>query len=51
MILVFLDEFFAAVCRTTVDDNPFEVAPGLADDGVDGALETVAVVVVDGDDG
>ena len=46
MILIFFDEFSASIGTATINNYPLEVTPRLADDGVDGALQPLSVVVV-----
>lgn len=48
---ILFNEFFAAIRGTSINDNPFEIASGLRDNAIDGALQSFAVVEIDGDFG
>ena len=51
MLLVFFDDVDAAVGAATVDEDVFEVGVALAEDGVDGLLEVLRLLIAGGDDG
>ena len=51
MVGILLYEFFAAVGAAAVNHNPFKVLERLRDNAVDGLLQAVAIVEVDGDYG
>ena len=51
MVGILLDDIYAAIRRTTVNDDVLKVFGSLVDDALDSEFQSFSIIIVDGDDG